>query len=60
MAILDFDVHHGNGTQACVAACRPHTMTFEVKTPFSSGSQSFPVYRPWLDDDDSNNIFFAR
>ena len=25
MALLDFDVHHGNGTEAYVAACRSLT-----------------------------------
>ena len=60
MALLDFDVHHGNGTEACVAACAPHTKRFGIKTPFSEGVQAFPVYRPWMGTEDSENILFAR
>lgn len=60
VALLDFDVHHGNGTEACVAACAPHTKRFGIKTPFSEGVQSFPVYRPWMGLEDSENILFAR
>ena len=60
IAILDFDVHHGNGTQACVAASVPHSRTISFTTPFSRGTQTFPVFRPWLDVDDSDSILFAR
>ena len=60
MALLDFDVHHGNGTEACVAACAPHVKRFGITTPFSEGVQSFPVYRPWMGLEDSDNILFAR
>ena len=60
VAILDPDVHHGNGTEACVAACAPHVLRFGIKTPFCEGAQAFPVYRPWLGLEDSDNILFAR
>ena len=60
MALLDFDVHHGNGTEACVAATAPSLRSFNFKTPFSEGSQTFPVFSPWLDTDDADNILFAR
>ncbi|KAK9813955.1 hypothetical protein WJX73_006715 [Symbiochloris irregularis] len=59
IAILDFDVHHGNGTQACVASATPHIKTVEFRTPFSHGSQTFPIFRPWVDSNDADNIFFA-
>lgn len=60
VAILDFDVHHGNGTQACVSSTVPHVRTIDFSTPFSRGVQEFPIYRPWLGEHDVDNIFFAR
>lgn len=60
VALLDFDVHHGNGTEACVRNTAPSLRKFDFKTPFSEGSQTFPVYSPWLDTDDADNILFAR
>jgi len=60
VALLDFDVHHGNGTEACVAATAPSLRKFSFKTPFSEGSQTFPTFSPWLDTDDADNILFAR
>lgn len=60
VALLDFDVHHGNGTEACVRETAPSLRKFNFKTPFSEGSQTFPVYSPWLDSDDADNILFAR
>ncbi|KAL3144011.1 hypothetical protein ABBQ32_003818 [Trebouxia sp. C0010 RCD-2024] len=59
VALLDFDVHHGNGTEACVRETAPSLRKFSFKTPFSEGSQTFPVYSPWLDTDDADNILFA-
>ncbi|CAG9462216.1 unnamed protein product [Pedinophyceae sp. YPF-701] len=59
VAVLDFDVHHGNGTEACVTSVIPATLKARFKTPFSEGVQTFPVWRPWLDDQDPDRIFFA-
>jgi len=59
VAILDFDVHHGNGTEACVANTAPSMDTFEFATPYGKGTQTFPVYKPWYDESDKDNIFFA-
>ena len=60
VALLDFDVHHGNGTQACVGGTVPSLATYAFQTPLSSGSQVFPLYKPWRDFDDAENILFAR
>lgn len=60
VAILDFDVHHGNGTEACVGGVVPAMARHAFKTPFSEGVQSFPLWRPWLDEHDKDNILFAR
>jgi acetoin utilization deacetylase AcuC-like enzyme/ankyrin repeat protein len=59
VAILDFDVHHGNGTEACVANTAPSLDTFEFATPYGKGTQTFPIYKPWCDDNDKDNVFFA-
>lgn len=59
VAILDFDVHHGNGTEACVANTAPSLDTFEFATPYGKGTQTFPVYKPWCDENDKDNVFFA-
>lgn len=60
MALLDFDVHHGNGTQACVARVVPHTVQYPLHTPLSDGHMTFPAFNPWVDDTDKDNILFAR
>lgn len=61
VAILDFDVHHGNGTEACVRNLIPHVKTHKVKAPFLSldSTVSVPSLRPWLQEDDANSVFFA-
>ncbi|KAK9809002.1 hypothetical protein WJX72_007747 [[Myrmecia] bisecta] len=59
VAILDFDVHHGNGTQACVSAVMPTSHRVPFSTPFSKGVQEFTVYRPWMGEGDADNILFA-
>lgn len=60
VAILDFDVHHGNGTQAVVMNTVPHTQRVQFETPFGGGAMNFPTYKPWLGVEDASNIFFAR
>jgi ankyrin repeat protein len=60
VALLDFDVHHGNGTEACVANTAPSLAKYAFSTPFGEGVQQFPVYKPWHDADDRDNVFFAR
>jgi acetoin utilization deacetylase AcuC-like enzyme len=59
VALLDFDVHHGNGTEACVANTAPSLAKYAFTTPYGEGVQQFPAYRPWHDIDDKDNIFFA-
>ena len=60
VAILDFDVHHGNGTEACVANTAPSVAKYTFTTPYGEGYQQFPVYKPWHDiTTDKDSIFFA-
>eukprot|EP00798_Chlamydomonas_sp_ICE-L_P028688 gene28688-31856_t len=57
VAILDFDVHHGNGTEAVVANTQASFKRVAFSTPFSEGTQVFPTYKPWHDVSDADNIF---
>ena len=38
----------------------PSVTRHTFSTPFSEGSQIFPVWKPWLGEDDRERIFFAR
>jgi hypothetical protein len=44
----------------CAGGVVPGVSRHAFKTPFSEGVQSFPVWRPWLDAADAENILFAR
>ncbi|KAG1676387.1 hypothetical protein FOA52_001182 [Chlamydomonas sp. UWO 241] len=59
VALLDFDVHHGNGTEAVVGNTVPGLKRVAFSTPFSDGVQTFPTWKPWLGSDDGANIMFA-
>lgn len=59
VAIVDFDVHHGNGTEEIIRQLVPSVEKSVVKTPFAVGEFGAPRYRPWLDETDVHNVFFA-
>lgn len=63
VAILDFDVHHGNGTEAIVRNLTPQVREIEMKMVGAGmlhGSKiSFESYKPWRNDTDHENVFFA-
>ncbi|KAK3259135.1 hypothetical protein CYMTET_31855, partial [Cymbomonas tetramitiformis] len=59
VAIVDFDVHHGNGTQACVAATVPTMRRVPFSTDAITGTLNVPCWKPWLDNNDPSAIFFA-
>ena len=59
VAIVDFDVHHGNGTEACVRAVNPGKISSAVVSPFGRGVQCFPVWKPWRGENDGERILFA-
>lgn len=59
IAIIDFDVHHGNGTEEIVRRLIPKTETTVFRTPFSSGELRHDTYKPWLDETDVHNVFFS-
>ena len=61
IAIVDFDVHHGNGTQEIVEAMiKPKK--FKVgknASTFSTFEITTHQYKPWLDFDDGKNVLFT-
>lgn len=66
IAIIDFDVHHGNGTEAiCRNVCGRKAASVEESFMHNGGRLSFraegmPLAKPWLDTEgDKGNIFFA-
>eukprot|EP00439_Symbiodinium_sp_Y106_P041555 s3842_g5.t1 len=68
VAIIDFDVHHGNGTEAIVKNMRPRPNVPPEKSAayFHAGHlmrishTPAPSCKPWLDPDaDVENVFFA-
>jgi acetoin utilization deacetylase AcuC-like enzyme len=59
VALLDFDVHHGNGTRACVSNTAPGKLQVPFSTPMSEGVHIYNTYQPWFDTDDDDNILFA-
>lgn len=59
VAIVDFDIHHGNGTEDCVQhVCPCEKMN---TTTLDSVQFSFKNYllKPWLNEQDGENVFFA-
>lgn len=59
IAILDMDVHHGNGTEEIVRQLTPSTRTCTFETPYGAGSQVVHAYKPWRDNHDAENVFFC-
>lgn len=67
IAIVDFDVHHGNGTEAVVKNVKMQSNRKAAVTELSIDgfrtrivSTPAPKCKPWLDPDiDAENIFFA-
>lgn len=59
VAIIDFDVHHGNGTEEIVRQLVPNIQSSSIRTPYAVGSLHTSRYKPWLDEEDINDVFFA-
>jgi acetoin utilization deacetylase AcuC-like enzyme len=59
VAIIDFDVHHGNGTEAVIRNLIPSVEKGTIRTPFAYGEISTSTFRPWLDETDIQNVFFS-
>jgi len=59
VALVDFDVHHGNGTEAMCDGVLPKTLKKKVNLMDCEVTINVPAFRPWLDDKDPDRIFFA-
>lgn len=57
VAIVDIDVHHGNGTEAIVRNLQPHAEPLPL--PSSWAPQWMECYKPWLDEHDARDTFFG-
>ena len=57
VAIVDFDIHHGNGTEDIVRNLRPRRVALPL--PTSWAPQLETVYKPWLNEHDHANVFFG-
>jgi len=58
VVIVDFDVHHGNGTEAAVRNLRPSRLSATVTTPFAAATVETDAYKPWLDASDGEDTLF--
>jgi acetoin utilization deacetylase AcuC-like enzyme len=59
VAMVDFDVHHGNGTEETVRWLRPGIDSAPILNPFSFGSVHTPRFKPWFDQNDADNVLFV-
>jgi acetoin utilization deacetylase AcuC-like enzyme len=60
VAIVDFDVHHGNGTEVCVEALTPTNIAQKFESHFGCDVKlSMPFWKPWLGEQDPNNVLFC-
>ena len=59
VAIIDFDVHHGNGTEEIVRYLTPRVSSIPFSTAYGSGTCNVNQYKPWLDENDAEEVFFA-
>ena len=57
VAIVDFDIHHGNGTEDIVRNLTPREVALPL--PSSWAPRTERVYKPWLDETDAENVFFG-
>ncbi|CAM9716570.1 unnamed protein product [Choristocarpus tenellus] len=59
VAIVDIDVHHGNGTEEIVRSLVPSEEKAIVTTPFCSGTLQQVRYNPWLNEEDPSKCMFV-
>lgn len=61
IAIVDFDVHHGNGTEQCLECLRPRrVVTATLKSDFTDPIEIVtPIFKPWVGNEDANNVLFC-
>ena len=59
VVIVDFDVHHGNGTEETVRWLVPGVDTHETITVTGFGTSYTPRFKPWHDAWDARNVLFV-
>jgi acetoin utilization deacetylase AcuC-like enzyme/ankyrin repeat protein len=59
VAIVDFDVHHGNGTEETIRWLKPGVDDVGLQDLSCFGSLAMPRYKPWFDSDDTDNVLFV-
>ena len=58
VAIVDIDVHHGNGTEDIIRNLSPRKISSVTRTPAGVMHVTQDVYSPWKDELDSGNVQF--
>jgi acetoin utilization deacetylase AcuC-like enzyme len=58
VAIVDIDVHHGNGTEDIIRNLSPRKISSVTRTPAGVLHVSQDVYCPWRDEHDCSNVQF--
>ena len=58
VAIVDIDVHHGNGTEDIVRNLSPRKISSITRTPAGVMNVVQDVYAPWRDEADATNVQF--
>ena len=59
VAIVDFDVHHGNGTEETIRWLKPGVDDVSILESTCFGSLALPHYKPWFDSGDTDNVLFV-
>ena len=60
VAIVDFDVHHGNGTEETIRWLKPHVKRFNQDVDgYGFGEMCVPQYKPWFGENDTDNVLFV-
>eukprot|EP01034_Spumella_vulgaris_P022232 gene22231-28346_t len=59
VAIVDFDVHHGNGTEETVRWLTPSLEEVPVVNDLCFGNMFAPRFKPWFGEEDAENVLFV-
>lgn len=57
IAIVDIDVHHGNGTEEIVRNLEPRQVFLPLPSSWAPVSKF--CYKPWLNENDSKDVLFS-
>ena len=59
VVIFDFDVHHGNGTEAIVRNLQPTAVQVHGQLPVGRYEITQSSFKPWLDASDGDSTMFV-